>query len=150
MSESILTDQAKEKVDNLSQLLYRGELPNDDINADSPREIERIVLKYIENQGFESVIPEETSTLDSLRGSSRKVLKLPRNLITRSGEYVVKFERFRGAGRYDEWAGRKQNEYEVQVWQELNQEQKEFFARLESGILISFGSLWTMLRYFVG
>jgi hypothetical protein len=80
MSESILTDQAKEKVDNLSQSLYRGELPNDDFNADSPREIERIVLKYIENQGFESVIPEETSTLDSLRGSSRKVLtKKPDN-----------------------------------------------------------------------
>jgi hypothetical protein len=40
----------------------------------------------------------------------------------------VKFERFGGAGRYDEWAGRKQNEYEVQVCQELNQEQKEFFV----------------------
>jgi|GEM_PF-4106368 hypothetical protein len=128
MSKSVLTDQGKEKIERLSQLLYQGELPDGDIEAETPRETESIVLQYIENQDFEPVVPDEIPTIDSLRGSSRKVFKVPGNLIIGSENYVVKFVRFRNAGRYDEWAGRKQNEYEVQVWQELNQEQKEFFV----------------------
>lgn len=128
MSKSVLTDQGKEEIDRLSQLLYQGELPDDDVEAETPREKESVVLKYIEDQGFEPVVPEEIPTRDSLRGSSRKVFKVPRNLIVDSKDYVVKFVRFRNAGRYDEWAGRKQNEYEIQVWQELDQEQREFFV----------------------
>jgi hypothetical protein len=128
MSRSVLTDQGKEEIDRLSQLLYQGELPAGDIEAETPRETESIVLQYIETQDFEPVIPDEIPTIDSLRGSSRKVFKVPRNLKSGSEDYVVKFVRFRNAGRYEEWAGRRQNEYEVQVWQELNQEQKEFFV----------------------
>lgn len=128
MSKSVLTDQGRREVCRLSQLLYQGELPDGDIDADTPRETESIVLQYIENQDFEPVVPDEIPTLDSLQGSSKKVFKVPRNHITGSEDYVVKFVRFRNAGRYDEWAGRKQNEYEVRVWQELNQEQKEFFV----------------------
>lgn len=128
MSKSVLTDQGKEEIDRLSQLLYQGELPDGDIEAETPRETESIVLQYIENQDFEPVVPDEIPTIDSLRGSSRKVFKVPRNLISGSEDYVVKFVRFRNAGRYEEWAGRRQNEYEVQVWQELNQEQREFFV----------------------
>jgi hypothetical protein len=128
MTGSVLTEEGREVINRLSKILYDGRIPGEDVSDMEGKEVESRAVEYIENKGFEYVLPEEIDSIDSLQGSSRKVFVVPDRVLATRGDFVVKFTRHNAAGRFKEWAGRKQNEYEVRVWNNLDSEQKEFFV----------------------
>jgi hypothetical protein len=120
---SVLTNEARQRVSEIANRIFHGE--DSDFNPDSsqPEEVEEELREMVLSEGFEEVVPQGVGG-----GTARKPFLIPNSMLSESGEYVIKFARYKRGGESGPNKGRLQNEREIKVWNELNGEQKQFFV----------------------
>nr|WP_152417686.1 hypothetical protein [Haloferax larsenii] len=122
MTDGVLNSKGRKKVALIANRVFHGEDSDFEPENSEPDQIEAELHEMVENEGFETVIPEEAPS-----GTARKPYLIPSYLLSTDGEYVVKFARYKRGGTSGPQKGRIQNECEIQIWESLNADQQKFF-----------------------
>lgn len=123
MCTNVLNSQGRNLIARLANDIFHGEDSSFDIDSSEPAEVEAELEEMVGTEGFETIVPSGFSG-----GTSRMPYLIPNHMLSVDGDYVVKFARYKRGGESGPEKGRIQNECEVRVWNELNENQRQFFV----------------------